>query len=342
MKQCFAWFALVPPSPAPSPAWLYSAARVGVYLTIAGGFLQVLLGFDQGVLRLLPIVASALLFGLPHGAIDHLVALGLAKVHLRLGSLLIVASLYLALALLFALLWWLAPALALTAFLLITIYHWGTADTAFERILHPDNLLFQSFGFRSLHGFLRGLTPIGMPLVAFPNETEAFLLSCTSLFSTTAPDLENGRLFVGVILLLLLLAELVVLMRNRTRSNRRLLLESLALAAFFFFVPPLIAIGWYFCLWHGLRHVLRLCRYQTEPETPTSLRHSLVTFFIRAFPFTVLSLVFLYLASWLIPTEADPERGVALYLVLISTLTFPHMLLVEWMDRKEFWHVHSP
>ena len=54
------------------------ANRYGMAAGILG-LAMVLLGIDSGLALLLPILASAFVLDYPHGAIDHLVVLGLAK-----------------------------------------------------------------------------------------------------------------------------------------------------------------------------------------------------------------------------------------------------------------------
>lgn len=337
MKTFFAWQPLVPPGKSPAPAWIRRTAFRGALIALGGALLQVSLGMHEGWLVFLPLVVSALLFGLPHGAIDHLVALGLAGRALKPGNLLAVAGLYLLLAVLYGGLWWLAPGLAIAGFLAMTLYHWGQADTTFDRIRDPGGVLTKSRLLRWTHTALRGCLPIGLPLLAFPEQSAAFLHSCLALFvEGQAPPVEHWRLWIGGLLSALLAGELCLLWRHRRADGGLcLVLETGLLLALFSLVPPLVAIGWYFCLWHGLRHVLRLTRYQAADSGPPETgARAFGLFFRRALPFTLLPLLFLALAGRGLPTEGSPARWIALYLVLISTLTFPHIILVEWMDRK--------
>lgn len=338
MKSLFAWQALPPPAYGSEPAWIHRAARSGAVIALAGGLLQLGFGFQHGAVALLPLAVSALLFGLPHGAIDHLVALGLAGKGLNTRSLFCVAGLYLLLSILYGCLWLTAPGLAIVGFLMMTTYHWGQADTAFDALRFPDGPLSQCRLFRVTHSAIRGAIPIGLPLLVFPEQSTDFLLGCIGLFvEEPNPHINLYRPWVGSFIALLLGAELFMLWRHRSASgSRSFLLETGLLIAIFTLLPPLIAIGWYFCLWHGLRHVLRLTRYGPAQTGTRSGFRALGLFFYRALPFTLLSLLFLGLLGLSLPTESAPGRWIALYLVLISTLTFPHMLLVEWMDRTEF------
>ncbi|HKK18115.1 MAG TPA: beta-carotene 15,15'-dioxygenase, Brp/Blh family, partial [Opitutales bacterium] len=172
-------------------------------------------------------------------------------------------------------------------------------------------------------------------LLAFPEASTAFLQNCLALFLDRPPGIGIWKAPIAVLLFALVGTEIMLLLRSaKTAGSLPLLAETVLLLALFALVPPLAAIGWYFCLWHGLRHVLRLCRYSSERKPEAGPSGALALFFYRALPFTLLSLVFLALAGLALPTAGEPARWVALYLVLISALTFPHIMLVEWMDRR--------
>jgi Brp/Blh family beta-carotene 15,15'-monooxygenase len=341
MKQFFAWVPLLPPPTQSNAPALQRAAALGAIVVFAGGLAQAFLvpnpDSGQAWIVYLPLMASALVFGFPHGAIDHLVALGLSGRALKPAPFLCVTGIYLLLAILFAIIWLIAPSIALAAFLLITVVHWGRADSIFEVIMVPDGPLRNIPHLRPFHSALRGVIPIGIPFLAFPEESAAFVASTTDLFAASPPDLEGVRPIITALLLTLVLAETLIFLRVRTRAGLRLLAESLGLGLYFATVPPLVAIGWYFCFWHGLRHVLRLCRYQPSGTSRNKALppHPIRLFYRRALPFTMLPLVFLLWIGLSGIDENGPARWMAQYLVLVSALTFPHMILVEWMDRRE-------
>lgn len=337
MSTPFAWCPLTPPAGSSRVRWIETAARLGMLGAIGGGILQVSLGWIEGAALFLPLIASALLFGLPHGAVDHLVVMGLAGLKLRPRALAAVCGVYLLLAALFASLWVFTPSLAVVAFLLMTIYHWGWADTAYEMTCRSPVSLGKSPGLRLVHSALRGLIPIGLPFVSFPQETAAFVQSCTAIFADAAPPTGSWRNVIAAALVLLFCAELAFLLRQRGTNGRgRMFFETLVLIGFFSLVPPLVAIGWYFCLWHGLRHVLRLCRYADRSGEGMPSPRALLLFFRRALPFTLASVGLLLLAALFLPVSGNLSDWIALYLVLISALTFPHVLLVMWMDHREW------
>jgi Brp/Blh family beta-carotene 15,15'-monooxygenase len=340
MKLLFGWHPLAPPDACrrgrlPLDQWADRGAVVFLGLGIA----QVLLGLDGGWFQFVPLVLGMFLFGLPHGAIDHLVALGLAGRSMKIAPLSVVLALYLAIVVAVLALWAVLPLGAALGFLLMTIYHWGKSDVAFERFCQPATPGFRQPMADWIHLILRGLIPIGVPFVAFPEQVTAFLNACLSFY---APDSGFAAALWSPLVLLVFavffLADFALHLRNfHQPAARRILLENLALTLFFFCVPPLVAIGWYFAGWHGLRHVLRLCAYSANRQpSKGSLGARLSVVAWQALPFTLAAIFMLFLLLWWMAERGtSPLERTALYLILISALTLPHLIVVEWMDRRE-------
>jgi len=309
---------------------------IGIALTISG--------LLSGVWQILPLVLSVLLFGLPHGALDHLVALGLAKRRLQTAPLAVVLTLYTLIAASVCAVWIITPLIAAIGFLVLTIYHWGKADLAFEQLRDTGCCTAASRIFQFTHGLVRGLLPIGLPLVAHPESASAFMSACLGWFQSDALfNYSSVRLPLSILICALLLFDTLRIFRAsaapRYRRSRWLVVENVGLAVFFIIVPPLAAVGFYFCGWHGYRHVIRLracreCHEDSATETPVITP---ARFTRQAIPFTLIALAALPALGWFLAENAtDPQSWIALYLVLISALTLPHVCVVEWMDLRQF------
>ena len=110
--------------------------------------------------------------------------------------------------------------------------------------------------------------------------------------------------------------------------------ETALLLAYFWLVPPIVAVGIYFCVWHSARHVARLTLLDLRPNEPLS--RCLSRQAIEALPMTLGALALLAgLFVWHGRHGVSAGDFVYLYLSLIAALTFPHFLLVLWMDRQE-------
>ena len=298
----------------------------------------------------LPFAASLLLFGLPHGATDHLVPSRLSGRTADGRSVLAVVLLYIVLSGFCFALWFVAPAAAFVLFVSVTVFHWGAGD------LHAA--LF--FGFDGLDGMgrtgrvflllLRGGIPMLVPLLFFPDVYKGVAADAAGLFGPSAvlswAFEPVFRLVVG--LALSVVALILVSCAIRDGAARRgafllLVLETILLFAFFAVVPPILAVGLYFTLWHAPRHVARLVLL--DPGAATGLRAGSVVRFARdAAPLTGLALALLAGLYFAVPRAAqDPGSLLALYLVLVSALTFPHASLVAYMDlRQGVWKRYPP
>jgi Brp/Blh family beta-carotene 15,15'-monooxygenase len=124
-------------------------------------------------------------------------------------------------------------------------------------------------------------------------------------------------------------------------SRWRQVSEDLVLVAFFTVVPPVLAVGLYFTLWHAVRHILRL--ELTDPASARQLhRGRLLAPFLRfarqAWPITAIAVAMLVVLS-VVVRRAD----LGVYLVLIAALTTPHTVVVTWMDHvQRTWSRRAP
>jgi Brp/Blh family beta-carotene 15,15'-monooxygenase len=315
---------------------------------LACGLLAAVFVFDPAVplwAQYLPLALSVLLVGLPHGALDHLVPSRLRGEPATVRSLGGVGLLYAVLGGAYAAGWFLAPAACFVGFVLLTLAHWGQGDVhALVALAGGEHL--RSRGQRALAAVVRGGFPMLVPLVAFPEQyrrvAEAVVAPFLGGTASLAPAFTpRVRLAAAAGFALLVAAHLVVGYRRRSGSGgfRRDAGETLLLGVFFSTVPPIAAVGTYFCLWHATRHVARLVLL--DPPAVDALARAEVGPAIRRFarqaaPLTLAALAFLAALYLLVPRPPTTVEGfVGLYLVLIAALTLPHVVIVAWMDRVQ-------
>jgi Brp/Blh family beta-carotene 15,15'-monooxygenase len=130
---------------------------------------------------------------------------------------------------------------------------------------------------------------------------------------------------VSVLLIVTFLLEFF-LANRRARSANTNLAENLVLAVFFWTLPALVGIGFYFTFWHGLRHVLRLIKFESIIWPSFVIQAALPTLG------AVLIMVILG-ATTNFQALASMDY-LAVYLAVIAGLTVPHSLIVCWMDEK--------
>lgn len=326
------------------PVWVVHALLV----------LPFALGLDVPlVVQYVPLAASALLLGLPHGAVDHLAPTRVRGESPTLRSLLGVGALYGVLGGAYLAAWFLVPVAAFAFFIAMTWAHWGQGDVhALVALGGVDHL--RTTGQRLTTLVVRGGLPMLVPLLLGVEQYREVATLLVGRFGVSAAALAplfrvETRLALGVGFALLTLGTLALGLARAPGGLgdsgwRRDAGETGLLWVFFLAVPPVLAVGVYFCLWHSVRHIARLVtlddgggRALREGNT----RAALAGFARDAAPLTVVSLVFLAGFYWLVPVRPGtlPET-VGLYLVLIAVLTLPHVVVVSLMDCEE--RVWSP
>ncbi|MGN9766050.1 Brp/Blh family beta-carotene 15,15'-dioxygenase [Micromonospora sp. SD12] len=299
----------------------------------AGTASQLALG---GLLALAPLIGAAglggspafliagLLLGLPHGAVDHLVPAWLSARARPLPARVALLVVYTAVAGAGLVAFRAAPDLALVGFLVVSIVHFGSADVAFhaERDRRPVRP-------RVTAVLAYGGPPVVVPLALWRDQVDPVLAAV----SPRVPALIAVE--VRALALATVLCAVVLTAIREVRAGRpRDAVQPLLLVALFGTVPPALAIGAYFALWHSCRHVARLLRH--DPRNTADLAAGRVGRPLRRFARqaaapTVLAVVALIaLVTW--PGHrADPLPAT---FAVLAALTLPHAVLVAWTDRR--------
>ena len=304
------------------------------------------LGFDVPLwLQVVPFGASLLVFGLPHGAVDHL-AVGWA------GSLdhprRRVAGLYLVCGGVYLAAWLVVPAVAAVGFIALTWYHWGQGD-CYTLLSSVGGTHLRSRAQRGATILVRGGLPMVVPLVAAP---EVYATVASGLVAAVAPSATlavpgwivaaDARLGIGLGLAAFSVGTLAV---GYVRADdpcsqdawRVDAFETALLWAYFLVVPPILAIGLYFSLWHSTRHIARVMALDgrgRETLAAGRIGTAFARFAREALANTVGALCFLG-GLYLVRPTTDPVGLLALYLVVLAVLTLPHTLVVTWLDVSQ-------
>lgn len=286
--------------------------------------------------RYVPFVVSIVLFGLPHGAVDHLVPDRLRGDRPRIRSVGVVMAVYTVFVVVYAAVWFVAPASAFAFFIALTLYHWGQGD------LHAALSLLRT-GVESRVGrattlLARGSMPMLVPLVAFPDEYREVADAVIGVFDTrgaSAIAFAFEPTFRAAVLALVAVLAVGSVVASRSSFEAG---ELALLGVYFAAVPPILAVGFYFCFWHSTRHIARLLALddvaaeRVESEDATG---ALVRFARDAAPLTAGALV-IFGVLWVVASPPTTLEGFfALYLVLLAALTLPHAGVVTLMDLKQ-------
>ncbi|MEF8779404.1 MAG: Brp/Blh family beta-carotene 15,15'-dioxygenase [Haloferacaceae archaeon] len=323
-------------------------------IALGGGMAAVALGIGVGLLggsiplayQYLPLVASAILLGVPHGAVDHLVLPRSRGDPVTPRSLAFVGALYLVVGAAYAAVWFRAPAAAFVLFLLFTLLHWGQGDVyALLELSGATHL--RSPALRAATAVVRGGLPMLVPLVAFPDQYRFVAGTLVGLFDPGgAAALDPAfrpavRAGVAVGFGAVIAATLAAGYRRATAFRPWAVDagETLLLVAYFGLVPPVLAIGLYFPLWHSLRHVLRTMLVDDRAAsalTEGAIRRAFRRFARDAAPLTAAAFLVLGAIALTVPyAPATVPDVLGLYLVFIAVLTLPHVIVVSLLDREQ-------
>lgn len=289
-------------------------------------------------------LASALVLGLPHGAADPWVpqwVTGQRWTTLRpwaqfLGGYLVAVAGTLAT-------WrWVRPE-ATMGFLLLTAWHWGSADAS--GTLAPRTWRWATLALG--RGLVVVAGPLALPLPggdggqAVVTTLAGDAATAETIVAMAWPLLGVGVLLEAVVLSLTALDAVAAGERDPERAWRRPgrhAVETVILLAMFRFLPPVASVGVYFVFFHAWRHVERLAALAPGPGgAPAGAGRRIGEFYRRVWPFALGALVALPALHFLLPAPSAGKSGgwLASYLILLSALTVPHAAVVfHWLDRK--------
>ena len=270
------------------------------------------------------LLASALLFGLPHGAYDFWILFDATRTERRsFRALFGLLAAYLTLAATVVVVWYFLPGIVLIGFLALTAWHFGSGDAIWETENQSDWFI-NSFG--------RGLLVMSAPLAFYRLESGAVLAKLDATSAEILLKIAPYTLAIGIALIVI--NNLAAFFRESQTPiiNRLLTLsETVFLLIFFYLTTPLLAVTIYLIGVHSWRHLLRLELYEQSEKffNRRNLWQLVGRFHRRALPVTLVSLVGLGLIFWLLQLRvADFANYTSAYLVLLSALTLPHAALI--------------
>lgn len=253
--------------------------------------------------------------GMPHGGLDH--RFGRAILQPTLGRHWVWAfhGGYLAIMLVVLLGWLVAPLATLAVFVLLSAYHFGSADK------EPGSSLGVWLT------ILRGGLVVWVPALAWPDEFSR-LTAWVVPGERWPVDLPRQPLVQA----LLAVATVAAFVGSAVISPRSAVLVA-ALIGVCVVLPPLMSFLVYFCGWHSVRELLGLARR----ADPTSLTRGLKRVLVAAAPAAV-GACLLAAAGWYV--AGGPDRPLTPSLIQavfigLSVVAVPHILLTAWAQQVQ-------
>jgi Brp/Blh family beta-carotene 15,15'-monooxygenase len=269
----------------------------------------------QWVFFLLVIVSV----GLPHGALDFLIA-GEGRNKAKLSTFLIF---YVSQSLAFLLLWfW--PLAAASIFVLLSAYHFGETDLQ-EFSPHPVLKHFSvvCYGLGTLIALL------------FANYTELVTLipDIAEQVSQHRPLLWLKENYVGVYLLLMGICATILLQeKNMDRSKMASLLILSIPQLLIFQLPFLAGFTYYFGIWHSLLSIATI--QKNTNATGWSQISKLIN--TQTVSFAVLALIIMGFLYWGISFFFNYDNQLLIFFIGLSILAIPHMQLMHQLLTRRY------
>lgn len=284
-----------------------SPVETALFGVVAGVAAVTYLAADPGVPLVVQTAVIAVLvavLGLPHGALDPVVArrVGLWRTPAGLAGFTLA---YLAVAAAVVGVWFIAPVLSLVAFLAISAAHFG-GDWNADR---PWPLRFMT-----------GAGLLSLPALA---DRQAVADIYIVLAGERAADIATIQLNLAPLLLAGMIVAAAVAARRRPHEGLELVIAALLALT----TPPLVFFIIYFCLLHSARHL----REGFRDERGTLPRRTTATIVAAATAAPLLVAVGV-LAATTQPGALD-DRLLQVVFIGLAALTVPHMIVVALGDR---------
>lgn len=247
----------------------------------------------------LPILLGiGLLFpGIPHGAVDHML-------ELKGDSLPLFVAKYVGIMLVVVVFWWLAPSLALFAFIAYSAWHFGQTDAKVWNQKQP------------WWAISYGVAALGYILLSHPAELQQHISALGS--GLLVPQGPESALFLGLLLLLL-----PVFLPKKHRLGYGITALVVLGGTL---LPLLSAFGFYFIglhSWRGWRHL----------QQGLGISHAAL--FKKALPFSTAAwLLFVGLGIAAATFDLSFEGWIPVFFVFLAAVSAPHVVMMHRFYRS--------
>ncbi|NNK90775.1 MAG: beta-carotene 15,15'-dioxygenase, Brp/Blh family [Saprospiraceae bacterium] len=257
-----------------------------------------------------------LLFGIPHGAADHIIFSRIGKSFYGARKLNSFILTYLLLGLGFLFIWGISPLKALILFILISIYHFGQEH--FES-LDPNQWLTK------INMFSWGAFVLLFPLL-WHSDTTIFFVE--QIVSTSIQPLDNTVLLLSLVIIVSApCVSIFLLWKSGILNTERLISELVQIAlliVLYITTPLLVGFSIYFVFWHSL-HAMEdqyiFLRMKTKNYTITR-------YFRDILPLSIVAIAFVSILGFYLMNQTGYNLFSFVF-ILIALITLPHILLFE-------------
>lgn len=277
-------------------------------------------------LQLVYFIAMIAVTGIPHGALDHIVASANTKKlgrQFHFGKFLLK---YLIAVLLYAICWIFLPAWSLLFFLIISAWHFGETDIPNfnkEWIWNINRLLWGSF-------------VLLLILLTHQQETTTILMRITS--NSTSVKSIWSLLCKNEIAVLLTVGLPVFTLSayNAFKHSKQFSFSCFAnltiILLISIYLPLLPAFAIYFGGWHAIRSFELIFQFLTSQKHHQKM--NIMSMWLKTIPMTLLAALFFIVASFTWSTLGISTDPLPVVFIFLSVITLPHLDVMNQMIKN--------
>lgn len=285
-----------------------------------------LVGVLPSNLQLIYFIGMIALTGIPHGALDHIVASAndvKSGRRFHFGKFLVK---YLVAVILYAVCWIYFPSISLLFFLLISAWHFGETDI-------PN---FNKEWLWNINRLLWGSFVLLLILLTHQEETETILYRITSnaewvkiswVFLCKYQYLVLSSIGLPVLLLCSLNA-----LQNKEQFSVTCFINLILILAISVFLPLLPAFALYFGGWHAIRSFEMIFHFLKTQQAHRQM--NIVGMWKKTLPMTILAGLFFIIAAYTWSTMGITSDPLPVVFIFLSVITLPHLDVMNEMIKN--------
>jgi Brp/Blh family beta-carotene 15,15'-monooxygenase len=279
----------------------------------------------HSTLQLIFFGLGVILFGIPHGSLDHFIYHKERNEAMNMRSISKFLLFYLGFAVLYASLWLISVELSILLFIVISAYHFGEMDLKALAIKTSlsSRILFSFYGLLFLVNYLLFQFPnVESILLGFPDFEQSQIERLRLLYGYQEEVMIASLLiFIPILSIFLFQSKLLGLVQLET------VLQLVVLMLIVFNLPILLGFGFYFNIWHAGLSMIEIKKFLGWQDKSY--------WFIYRKSWLTNGLSFLMIGLLFVVFKGNLERLLAIFFMSIAILTAPHMKVISVLFSKE-------
>ena len=279
----------------------------------------------HSTLQLMFFGLGVILFGIPHGSLDHFIYHKERNEAMNMRSISKFLLFYLGFAVLYASLWLISVELSILLFIVISAYHFGEMDLKALAIKTSlsSRILFSFYGLLFLVNYLLFQFPnVESILLGFPDFEQSQIERLRLLYGYQEEVMIASLLiFIPILSIYLFQSKLLGLVQLET------VLQLVVLMLIVFNLPILLGFGFYFNIWHAGLSMIEIKKFLGWQDKSY--------WFIYRKSWLTNGLSFLMIGLLFVVFKGNLERLLAIFFMSIAILTAPHMKVISVLFSKE-------